>query len=143
MRIKTKEDKIWNFSMADGMCFCLVAKTVRDVIVPLVMPFVGQPFYKLIGDFERQLHMHFVQPLEGLSTDKLSPMVHVIIQKLSNSSNTKPLLHGSAPPYRHGAITARRHCSTSTPPWRHCHYLYHYAALYFSNGSSSTPMQCF
>ncbi|KAM7467943.1 hypothetical protein LguiB_015505 [Lonicera macranthoides] len=75
--------------MADGMCFFLVAKIVRDAIVPLVMPFVGQPFYKLIGDFERQLHMHLVQPLEGLSTDKLSPMVHTLELQISESKDCK------------------------------------------------------
>ncbi len=35
-----KEEGIWNLSMAAGTCLGLVANTVNNEIIPLVLPFV-------------------------------------------------------------------------------------------------------
>ncbi|KAF9596496.1 hypothetical protein IFM89_012227 [Coptis chinensis] len=53
-----QDDDIWNLSMAGGTCLGLVAKTVGDAIVPLIMPFVEANITKPDWRAVRQLHLH-------------------------------------------------------------------------------------
>ncbi|XP_021891042.1 importin subunit beta-1-like [Carica papaya] len=67
---------IWNISMAGGTCLGLVARTVGDPIVPLVMPFVESNISKPNWHNREAATYAFGSILEGPSVEKLSPMVH-------------------------------------------------------------------
>lgn len=71
-----QDDTTWNVSMAGGTCLGLVARTVGDAIVPLVMPFVQANISK--GDWRsREAATYaFGSILEGPGVEKLAPMVH-------------------------------------------------------------------
>lgn len=70
------DDSIWNISMAGGTCLGLVARTVGDPIVPLVMPFVESNISKPNWHNREAATYAFGSILEGPSVEKLSPMVH-------------------------------------------------------------------
>ncbi|KAE8099143.1 hypothetical protein FH972_017147 [Carpinus fangiana] len=71
-----QDDSIWNLSMAGGTCLGLVARTVGDAIVPLVMPFVEANILKPEWRCREAATYAFGSILEGPSIDKLSPLVH-------------------------------------------------------------------
>lgn len=80
-----QEDGIWNLSMAGGTCLGLVARTVGDAIVPLVMPFVEGNILKLDWRSREAATYAFGSILEGPSMEKLSPMVHAGLDFLLNA----------------------------------------------------------
>lgn len=69
-----QDDGIWNLAMAGGTCLGLVAKTVGDDIVPLVMPFVEANILKTDWHSREAATFAFGSILEGPSLEKLSPM---------------------------------------------------------------------
>nr|VDD47000.1 unnamed protein product [Brassica oleracea] len=69
------EDDVWNISMAGGTCLGLVARTVGDGIVPLVMPFVEINIRKPNWRSREAATYAFGSILEGPTIDKLAPMV--------------------------------------------------------------------
>ncbi|KAK3000115.1 hypothetical protein RJ639_023796, partial [Escallonia herrerae] len=71
-----QDDGVWNLSMAGGTCLGLVARTVGDAIVPLVMPFVEANILKTDWRSREAATYAFGSILEGPSIEKLSPMVH-------------------------------------------------------------------
>ncbi|KAL8120091.1 importin subunit beta-1-like [Apium graveolens] len=71
-----QDDGIWNIAMAGGTCLCLVARTVGDAIVPLVMPFVESNISKSDWRSREAATYAFGSILEGPSIEKLSPMVN-------------------------------------------------------------------
>ncbi|XP_076905507.1 importin subunit beta-1-like [Bidens hawaiensis] len=80
-----QEDGIWNLSMAGGTCLGLVAKTVGDDIVPLVMPFVQGNISKPDWRSREAATYAFGSILEGPSVEKLSPMVVSALDFLLNA----------------------------------------------------------
>ncbi|KAE9447589.1 hypothetical protein C3L33_20510, partial [Rhododendron williamsianum] len=80
-----QDDTNWNVSMAGGTCLGLVARTVGDAIVPLVMPFVQANISK--GDWRsREAATYaFGSILEGPGVEKLAPMVHAGLEFLLNA----------------------------------------------------------
>ncbi|XP_076931767.1 importin subunit beta-1-like [Bidens hawaiensis] len=80
-----QEDGIWNLSMAGGTCLGLVAKTVGDDIVPLVMPFVQANISKPDWRSREAATYAFGSILEGPSVEKLSPMVVSALDFLLNA----------------------------------------------------------
>ncbi|EMS45521.1 Importin subunit beta-1 [Triticum urartu] len=94
-------DNVRNISMIGAKCLGLIARTVGDAIVPLVMPFVKVNITNLDWHCREAATFTFSSILEGPSVEKLTPLVHarldflvnsmkdlnnqVIIQKLSNS----------------------------------------------------------
>ncbi|KAI8557116.1 hypothetical protein RHMOL_Rhmol05G0310000 [Rhododendron molle] len=80
-----QDDTTWNVSMAGGTCLGLVARTVGDAIVPLVMPFVQTNISK--GDWRsREAATYaFGSILEGPGVEKLAPMVHAGLEFLLNA----------------------------------------------------------
>ncbi|GLJ17238.1 hypothetical protein SUGI_0298820 [Cryptomeria japonica] len=82
--LKQEEDQdqdegAWNLSMAGGTCLGLVAKTVGDDIVPLVMPFVEENISKPDWRRREAATYAFGSILEGPSPDKLTPLVNVAL----------------------------------------------------------------
>lgn len=70
-----QDDNIWNLSMAGGTCLGLVARTVGDAIVPLVMPFVETNITSSEWRCREAATFAFGSILEGPSTEKLTPLV--------------------------------------------------------------------
>ncbi|XP_057947750.1 importin subunit beta-1 [Malania oleifera] len=71
-----QDDGIWNLSMAGGTCLGLVARTVGDAIVPLVMPFVEANILKPEWRSREAATYAFGSILEGPTIEKLAPLVH-------------------------------------------------------------------
>ncbi|XP_076925386.1 importin subunit beta-1-like [Bidens hawaiensis] len=80
-----QEDDIWNLAMAGGTCLGLVARTVGDDIVPLVMPFVQENISKPDWRSREAATYAFGSILEGPSVEKLSPMVSSALEFLLNA----------------------------------------------------------
>ncbi|GMN31426.1 hypothetical protein TIFTF001_003239 [Ficus carica] len=94
--LKQEEDQdqdegAWNIAMAGGTCLGLVARTVCDDIVPLVMPFIEENITKPDWRQREAATYAFGSILEGPSTDKLMPLVNVglnfMLTALSNDPN--------------------------------------------------------
>lgn len=71
-----QDDSIWNLSMAGGTCLGLVAKTVGDEILPLMIPFVEGNIAKPDWRSRESAIFAFGSILEGPSIEKLLPLVH-------------------------------------------------------------------
>ncbi|KAK8960102.1 hypothetical protein KSP40_PGU007104 [Platanthera guangdongensis] len=80
-----QDDSIWNLSMAGGTCLGLVAKTVGDEILPLVIPFVQGNIMKPDWRSREAATFAFGSILEGPSIEKLLPMVHSGLDFLLNA----------------------------------------------------------
>ncbi|CAN4102345.1 unnamed protein product [Withania somnifera] len=79
--LKQEEDQdqdevAWNLAMAGGTCLGLVARTVEDDIVPLVMPFIEENITKPDWRQREAATYAFGSILEGPSPDKLTPIVN-------------------------------------------------------------------
>ncbi|MCD7461772.1 Importin subunit beta-1 [Datura stramonium] len=79
--LKQEEDQdqdevAWNLAMAGGTCLGLVARTVGDDIVPLVMPFIEENITKPDWRQREAATYAFGSILEGPSPDKLTPIVN-------------------------------------------------------------------
>ncbi|KAL2901998.1 Importin subunit beta-1 [Bienertia sinuspersici] len=82
-----QDDSIWNLSMAGGTCLGLVARTVGDDIVPLVMPFVEANISSPEWRRREAATYAFGSILEGPSVEKLSPLVHAGLDFLLKAMN--------------------------------------------------------
>ncbi|KAJ9180537.1 hypothetical protein P3X46_008765 [Hevea brasiliensis] len=80
-----QDDSIWNLSMAGGTCLGLVARTVGDDVVPLVMPFVEANIVKQDWHCREAATFAFGSILEGPSIDKLTPLVNAGLDFLLNA----------------------------------------------------------
>ncbi|RZC86506.1 hypothetical protein C5167_030585 [Papaver somniferum] len=81
-----QDDGAWNLSMSGGTCLGLVARTVGDAVVPLVMPFVQENIVKTTDWRCREAATYaFGSILEGPSEEKLSPLVNAGLEFLLNS----------------------------------------------------------
>ncbi|RWW26837.1 hypothetical protein BHE74_00025171 [Ensete ventricosum] len=80
-----QEDGVWNLSMAGGTCLGLIARTVGDAIVPLVMPFVENNITKSDWRSHEAATFAFGLILEGPSIEKLAPLVHAGLEFLLNA----------------------------------------------------------
>ncbi|KAF5747638.1 Importin beta-1 putative isoform 1 [Tripterygium wilfordii] len=80
-----QDDSNWNISMAGGTCLGLVARTVGDAIVPLVMPFVEANISKPDWRCREAATYAFGSILEGPTVEKLSPLVNAGLEFLLNA----------------------------------------------------------
>lgn len=88
--LKQEEDQdqdegAWNLSMAGGTCLGLVARTVGDDIVPVVMPFVQENISKPDWRCREAATYAFGSILEGPSPQKVSPLVNVALSFMLNA----------------------------------------------------------
>ncbi|KAH6837544.1 ARM repeat superfamily protein [Perilla frutescens var. hirtella] len=80
-----QEDGTWNLAMAGGTCLGLVAKTVGDLVVPFVMPFVEANISKTDWRSREAATFAFGSIIDGPSIEKLSPMVNAGLNFLLNA----------------------------------------------------------
>ncbi|KAJ1262330.1 hypothetical protein BS78_09G098500 [Paspalum vaginatum] len=80
-----QEDNVWNISMSGGTCLGLIARTVGDAIVPLVMPFVEANITKPDWHCREAATFAFGSILEGPSVEKLAPLVQADLDFLLNT----------------------------------------------------------
>ncbi|XP_010553116.1 PREDICTED: importin subunit beta-1 [Tarenaya hassleriana] len=79
-------DDAWNIAMAGGTCLGLVARTVGDAIVPLVMPFVEENIRKPNWRSREAATYAFGSVIEGPTVDKLAPMVSAGLEFLLSAT---------------------------------------------------------
>ncbi|CAA6671524.1 unnamed protein product [Spirodela intermedia] len=100
--LKQEEDQdqdegVWNIAMAGGTCLGLVARTVGDDIVPLVMPFIQKNINEPEWRQREAATYAFGSILEGPSPDKLidDPNNHVKDTTAWTLGRIFEFLHGS------------------------------------------------
>jgi importin subunit beta-1 len=76
------DEEAWNVSMASATCISLIATTVQDKIVPVIMPFVLQHIKNENWRFREAATMAFCSILEGPSDDVIGPYVNQSIPVL-------------------------------------------------------------
>ncbi|KAF9622646.1 hypothetical protein IFM89_032545 [Coptis chinensis] len=74
---RDRDEGAWNLAMAGGTCLGLVARTVGDDIVPLVMPFIEENITKADWRQREAATYAFGSIMEGPSPDKLTSIVNV------------------------------------------------------------------
>lgn len=80
-----QEEGAWNLAMAGGTCLGLVARTVGDDIVPLVMPYVQENISKPDWRCREGATYAFGSILEGPSLEHLTPLVNVALNFMLNA----------------------------------------------------------
>lgn len=98
MLLKQEEDQdqdegAWNIAMAGGTCLGLVARTVGDDIVPLVMPFVEENITKPDWRQREAATYAFGSILEGPSPEKLVPLVNIALNFMLTALMKDPNNH--------------------------------------------------
>ncbi|CAN0911323.1 Importin subunit beta-1 [Linum grandiflorum] len=83
----------WNIAMQGGICLGLVARTVGDDIVPLVMPFIQENIEKPDWRQREAATYAFGSILEGPSPEKLIPIVNVALTFMLSSLTKDPNTH--------------------------------------------------
>ncbi|KAH9607527.1 hypothetical protein KSS87_017457 [Heliosperma pusillum] len=77
-----QDDSNWNISMAGGTCLGLVARTVGDSVVQLVMPFVEANISSQEWRCREAATFAFGSILDGPKVETLSPLVHAGLEFL-------------------------------------------------------------
>lgn len=111
-----QDDGTWNLSMAGGTCLGLVARTVGDAIVPLVMPFVEGNITKPEWRNREAATYAFGSILEGPSVEKLAPLVHAGLGFLLNAMKDQNSHVKDTTAWTLGRIFEVLHCSNSNYP---------------------------
>ncbi|GAB2255647.1 hypothetical protein Droror1_Dr00009425 [Drosera rotundifolia] len=88
-----QDEGAWNIAMAGGTCLGLVARTVGDDIVPLVMPFIQENIQQPDWRKREAATYAFGSILEGPSPDKLAPIVNIGLNFMLNALMTDPNSH--------------------------------------------------
>ncbi|XP_023521610.1 importin subunit beta-1 isoform X2 [Cucurbita pepo subsp. pepo] len=96
--LKQEEDQdqdegAWNIAMAGGTCLGLVARTVGDDIVPLVMPFIEENITKSDWRQREAATYAFGSILEGPAPEKLMPIVNVALTFMLTALTQDPNNH--------------------------------------------------
>ncbi|KAK8599290.1 hypothetical protein V6N13_077221 [Hibiscus sabdariffa] len=96
--LKQEEDQdqdegAWNIAMAGGTCLGLVARTVGDDIVPLVVPFIEENISKPDWRQREGATYAFGSILEGPSPEKLIPLVNVALTFMLSALTKDPSSH--------------------------------------------------
>ncbi|KAF9602487.1 hypothetical protein IFM89_028501 [Coptis chinensis] len=96
--LKQEEDQdldegAWNLAMAGGTCLGLVAQTVGDDIIPLVLPFIEENISKPDWRQREAATYAFGSILEGPSPDKLISIVNVALDFMLSALMQDPNNH--------------------------------------------------
>eukprot|EP00978_Attheya_sp_CCMP212_P028194 scaffold96626_cov55-Attheya_sp.AAC.1 len=76
------DEETWNISMSGSTCLTLVANTVEDLVVPIVMPFVLQNIKSENWRLREAATMAFSSILEGPTIEVIGPYVNQSIPVL-------------------------------------------------------------
>ncbi|KAL5706753.1 Importin subunit beta-1 [Ranunculus cassubicifolius] len=87
------DEGAWNLAMAGGTCLGLVAQTVGDDIVPLVLPFIEANISKPDWRLREAATYAFGSILEGPSPDKLTSIVNVALEFMLGALLNDPNNH--------------------------------------------------
>jgi len=79
------DEEPWNISMASATCIALIAATVQDKVIPVIMPFVTQYIQNENWRFREAAIMAFSSILEGPSDEAIGQYVHQSIPVLLNT----------------------------------------------------------
>ncbi|KAF9609907.1 hypothetical protein IFM89_019000 [Coptis chinensis] len=88
-----QDEGAWNLAMAGGTCLGLVARTVGDDIVPLVMPFIEENITKADWRQREAATYAFGSIMEGPSPDKLTSIVNVALSFMLSALMKDPNNH--------------------------------------------------
>ncbi|XWS50326.1 hypothetical protein CRYUN_Cryun12cG0078700 [Craigia yunnanensis] len=88
-----RDEGAWNIAMAGGTCLGLVARTVGDDIVPLVVPFIEENITKPDWRHREAATYAFGSILEGPSPEKLIPLVNVVLTFMLSALTKDPNSH--------------------------------------------------
>ncbi|KAK1269638.1 Transportin-1 [Acorus gramineus] len=88
-----QDEGAWNLAMAGGTCLGLVARTVGDDIVPLVMPFIEENITKPDWRQREAATYAFGSILEGPSPDKLTSIVNIALNFMLTALMKDPNNH--------------------------------------------------
>ncbi|KAL4651315.1 hypothetical protein ACB092_01G151200 [Castanea dentata] len=88
-----QDEGAWNIAMAGGTCLGLVARTVGDDVVPLVMPFIEENITKPDWRQREAATYAFGSILEGPSPDKLIPLVNIALNFMLTALMNDPNNH--------------------------------------------------
>lgn len=80
-----QEEEAWNLAMAGGTCLGLVARTVGDDVVPLVVPYVQDNITKADWRCREAATYAFGSILEGPSLEQLTPLVNHALSFMLNA----------------------------------------------------------
>ncbi|KAH9320615.1 hypothetical protein KI387_015254 [Taxus chinensis] len=80
-----QDEEAWNLAMAGGTCLGLVARTVGDDVVPLVMPFIEENILKPDWRCREAATYAFGSILEGPSAEKISPLASLALSFMLNA----------------------------------------------------------
>ncbi|KAK1326977.1 Transportin-1 [Acorus calamus] len=150
-----QDEGAWNLAMAGGTCLGLVARTVGDDIVPLVMPFIEENITKPDWRQREAATYAFGSILEGPSPDKLISIVNIALNFMLTALMKDPNNHvKDTTAWTLGRIFEFLHGSILTPPLsplktasnpyeKACGALYFLAQGYEDAGSSSSPLSPF
>ncbi|XP_072985514.1 importin subunit beta-1-like [Typha latifolia] len=111
-----QDDGVWNLSMAGGTCLGLIARTVGDAVVPLVMPFVEANITKSDWRSREAATFAFGSILEGPSFEKLAPLVHAGLDFLLNAMKDQNSHVKDTTAWTLGRIFELLHSPTSAHP---------------------------
>lgn len=98
------DDDIWNMSMASATLLVLVAQTVEDAVVPLVMPYVSQNIQSPEWRFREAAIMAFASILDGPNSSSIESYVRESVSVLLKSLQDPHQMVKSAAAYCIGKI---------------------------------------
>ena len=98
------DDEHYNVSMAAAMCLSLVAQTIEDLVVPVIMPFVQQNIQNENWRLREAATMAFACILDGTSADAIGPVVNQSIPVLLNALSDSHVLVRDTSAYTIGRI---------------------------------------
>jgi len=98
------DDEHYNVSMAAAMCLSLVAQTIEDLVVPVIMPFAQQNIQNENWRMREAATMAFACILDGTSAEAIGPVVNQSIPVLLNALSDPHVLVRDTSAYTIGRI---------------------------------------
>lgn len=98
------DDEHYNVSMAAAMCLSLVAQTIEDLVVPVIMPFVQSNIQNENWRMREAATMAFASILDGTSAEAIGPVVNQSIPVLLNALSDPHMLVRDTSAYTIGRI---------------------------------------